>query len=112
MFHQAQRCLILDDIILKIDFRLFEVPRIIQTLHGTADQARGGARGVCLGAAVQMAVPCVDRPCERRRTSPRLRRSELQPDVVAYSAAIAACEEGFRWMRALSFLKQMDQEGG
>eukprot|EP00913_Durusdinium_trenchii_P030482 g28553.t1 len=41
-----------------------------------------------------------------------LRRSELQPDVVAYSAAIAACEEGFRWMRALSFLKQMDQEGG
>lgn len=34
----------------------------------------------------------------------RLRQLELQPDVMAYSAAISACEEGFRWMRAIRSL--------
>ena len=40
----------------------------------------------------------------------RLRHQDLQPDVMAYSAAISACEESSRWHRAIGFLKEMQRE--
>ena len=34
-------------------------------------------------------------------------RSQLQPDVVSYSAAISACEKGQQWEQALGLLQEM-----
>ena len=40
----------------------------------------------------------------------RLQHQQLQPDVMTYSAAISACEEGSRWLRAIDLLKKMDRD--
>ena len=36
-----------------------------------------------------------------------MRRSQMEPDVISYNAAISACDESQQWEKALSLLPEM-----